>query len=110
MQWQACSIEVWYAGENYRIDNNSGGNPVYQILTDYQGNTTLGSAGGDGWLRFMQFEMDTRQIYFYTVNVHKTMASGSLEKAGPRFSRTAPVTSISRRASPTSPCLFRLRF
>jgi hypothetical protein len=69
-------------GENYRIDNNSGGNPVYQILTDYQGNTTLGSAGGDGWLRFMQFEMDTRQIYFYTVNVHKTMASGSVEKAG----------------------------
>jgi hypothetical protein len=69
-------------GENYRIDNNSGGNPVYQLLTDYQGNTTLGSAGGDGWLRFMQFEMDTQQIYFYTVNVHQTMAGGSLVKAG----------------------------
>jgi len=69
-------------GENYRIDMNSGGNPVYQLLTDYQGNKTLGSAGGDGWLRFMQFEMDTKQIYFYTVNVHKTIASSSLEKAG----------------------------
>lgn len=69
-------------GENYRIDNNAGGNPVYQLLSDYQGNTTLGSAGGDGWLRFMQFEMDTQQIYFYTVNVHKTIANGSLEKAG----------------------------
>lgn len=69
-------------GENYRIDMNSGGNPVYQLLTDYQGNRTLGSAGGDGWMRFMQFEMDTKQIYFYTVNVHQTVASGSIVKAG----------------------------
>lgn len=69
-------------GENYRIDVNAGGHPVYQVLSDYQGNTTLGSGGGDGWLRFMQFEMDTKQIYFYTVNVHETNASGSLVKAG----------------------------
>lgn len=69
-------------GENIRIDNNAAGNPVYQVLTDYQGNTTLGSGGGDGWLRFMQFDMDSNQIHFYTVNVHQTMANGSLVKAG----------------------------
>lgn len=69
-------------GENIRIDDNTGGNPVYQILTDYQGNTTLGSAGGDGWLRFMQFDLDSSQIHFYTVNTHLTISGSSLVKAG----------------------------
>ena len=30
-------------GENIRIDPNNYGNPVYQVLTDYQGNIILGS-------------------------------------------------------------------
>lgn len=59
-------------GQNRRIDLNDFGNPVYQLVQDYQGNTiglegTPGSAnGGAGWMRFMEFDADTQQIYFYT--------------------------------------------
>jgi hypothetical protein len=58
--------------ENIRIDNNVAGHPVYQVLTDYQGNT-LGAdgipgkdPGGEGWLRFMEFDMDAGIIHFTT--------------------------------------------
>jgi hypothetical protein len=53
-------------GDNIRIDNNVAGHPVYQILSDYQGNTKAGSKGGDGWFRFMEFDMDTNSIHCYT--------------------------------------------
>lgn len=69
-------------GENIRIDKNKAGHPVYQVLTDYQGNTTLGSRGGDGWYRFMQFDMESRHIHFYTLNAYKTMKSGPKTLAG----------------------------
>jgi len=69
-------------GENIRIDNNKAGNPVYQVLTDYQGNTTLGSGGGDGWYRFMQFDMDTKNIHFYTLNAYESLSSGQPVLAG----------------------------
>ena len=69
-------------GENIRIDKNKAGHPVYQVLTDYQGNTTLGSAGGDGWYRFMQFDMETDHIHFYTLNAHETMKTGRNALAG----------------------------
>ncbi|HVP12729.1 MAG TPA: metallophosphoesterase [Phycisphaerae bacterium] len=58
--------------ENIRIDNNDFGHPVYQVLTDYQGNTiglagTPGSdPGGAGWMRFMEFNLTTNTIHFYT--------------------------------------------
>jgi hypothetical protein len=58
--------------ENIRIDNNDAGHPVYQILTDYQGNTigpngVIGSdPGGDGWLRLMEFDTTTNTIHFVT--------------------------------------------
>ena len=55
-------------GENIRIDNNKDGHPVYQVLSDYQGNTSLGSGGGDGWYRFMQFDMAKNIIHFATYN------------------------------------------
>lgn len=51
--------------ENIRIDNNSAGHAVYQVLTDYQGNT-FNNPGGDGWLRFMEFYMDKKTIHFST--------------------------------------------
>jgi len=63
-------------GENIRIDNNNAGHPVYQILTDYQGNTTLGSGGGDGWYRFMQFDMDNNSIHFTTYNTYVNQYAG----------------------------------
>lgn len=59
-------------GENLRIDMNDAGYPVYQVLTDYQSNTVgpdgkAGSAtGGAGWLRFIEFDTDTRTMHFYT--------------------------------------------
>ena len=51
-------------GQSLRIDNNTSGNPVYQVLADYQ---VRGQAGldagrmrrvglGDGWLRLMRFD------------------------------------------------------
>lgn len=58
--------------ENIRIDDNDYGHPVYQILTDYQGNTvglagTPGSdPGGAGWMRFMEFDMTAGTIHSYT--------------------------------------------
>ena len=58
--------------ENIRIDNNASGHPVYQVLTDYQGNTLSAEGvpyknpGGDGWLRLMEFDMDAGTIHFST--------------------------------------------
>jgi hypothetical protein len=69
-------------GENIRIDNNNDGNPVYQVLSDYQGNTSLGSAGGDGWYRFMQFDLVSRKIHFYTLNAYETIKTGKKVLAG----------------------------
>lgn len=59
-------------GQNLRIDKNDVGYPVYQVLQDYQGNTLgkNGKAGSDnggaGWLRFIEFDTDTKKIHFYT--------------------------------------------
>lgn len=59
-------------GENLRIDHNDAGYPVYQVLQDYQGQSIgsdgkPGSAtGGAGWMRFIEFDTDTRKIHFYT--------------------------------------------
>lgn len=69
-------------GENVRIDKNNDGNPVYQVLTDYQGNTSLGSAGGDGWYRFMQFDLESRKIHFYTLNAYETIKTRQKVLAG----------------------------
>jgi hypothetical protein len=59
--------------ENIRIDKNNFGHPVYQVLTDYQNNTSGGSAGGDGWLRLMQFDLRHNTIHFMTYSpwLHK---------------------------------------
>jgi hypothetical protein len=75
-------------GENLRIDLNNDSNPVYQVLTDYQGNISLGSGslaengGGDGWYRFMQFDMESNKIHFYTLNAWETMKTGQQVLAG----------------------------
>lgn len=59
-------------GENFRVDANDAGYPVYQTVQDYQGNTigpdgTPESAtGGAGWLRFIEFDTDSRKIHYYT--------------------------------------------
>jgi hypothetical protein len=52
--------------ENIRIDKNNAGHPVYQILTDYQGNKKSTGIGGDGWLRLMEFDLQKKAIHFIT--------------------------------------------
>ena len=70
-------------GENIRIDKNNAGHNVYQVLSDYQGNTTLGSGGGDGWYRFMQFDMDTNHIHFTTYDTYVNQYAGqSIDSSG----------------------------
>lgn len=58
--------------QNVRIDLNEAGNAVYQVLTDYQGNTSA-SAGGDGWLRFITFDLDEGKVHFrtYSPTLHR---------------------------------------
>jgi hypothetical protein len=51
--------------ENLRLGMNDFGHTVIQVLTDFQ-NNTLASPGGDGWLRFMRFDMTDRTIHFTT--------------------------------------------
>jgi hypothetical protein len=61
-------------GQSLRIDNNRFGNPVYQVLSDYQGRGQAGidagdssaeSGGvvglGDGWYRLMHFDLAATQ-------------------------------------------------
>jgi hypothetical protein len=61
-------------GEIRRTDLNDFGHEVYQLVTDYQGNTvgikadgtSIADNGGAGWMRFMEFDTVTQQIHFYT--------------------------------------------
>ena len=51
-----------YPGEANRTDLNSCGQPVHQLLADYQSRAN----GGDGWLRYMTFKPAENKIYVYT--------------------------------------------
>ncbi|HEY5957982.1 MAG TPA: metallophosphoesterase, partial [Polyangiaceae bacterium] len=62
--WGA-SVNGVSKSENLRIDLNKAAHPVYQLLSDYQGNK-LGSSGGDGWLRLMEFDTRRNSIHFIT--------------------------------------------
>lgn len=59
-------------GEIRRTDLNDFGHEVYQVVSDYQGNTVgldgkPGSDnGGGGWMRFMEFDTEAQKIHFYT--------------------------------------------
>jgi hypothetical protein len=56
-------------GESRRTDLNIAGNPVHQLLADYQGRAN----GGDGWLRIMTFKPGEDKIYVETYSVTKNM-------------------------------------
>ena len=47
-----------YPGEGRLTSNNSCGQPVHQVLTDYQSRAN----GGDGWLRYYTFKPATNTI------------------------------------------------
>ncbi len=67
-------------GQSFRLDLNDAGNPVYQILADYQSRGQAGlDAGrtrrtglGDGWLRLMRFDFggDEARIRVRTYSSH----------------------------------------
>ena len=69
-------------GESMRVETNAAGRPVYQILTDYQGNTYDASGkagvypGGAGWLRLMTFDTEKRTIHFRTYSVELKRFAG----------------------------------
>ena len=90
------------AAENIRIDLNSAGNPVYQVVSDYQGNTTLGSAGGDGWYRFMQFDLTTGMIHFTTYNAYNGENAGVSGADDYSFSQTPLFSDFSLAIPPRS--------
>ncbi|MBN2217268.1 MAG: metallophosphoesterase [Pirellulales bacterium] len=46
-------------GEALHVATNTAGNPVYEVLGDYQ---DLEPDGGNGWLRKLQFSPDTNEI------------------------------------------------
>ncbi|TNF90969.1 MAG: serine/threonine protein phosphatase [Gammaproteobacteria bacterium] len=75
-------------GQGFRVDANLDGNPVYQVLADYQarGQTAL-QAGrrkrvgvGDGWLRLMTFDFaaSPAQITIKTFSSHYGQYSSDL--------------------------------
>ena len=83
-------------GENLRIDNNAFGHPVYQVLSDYQGNTfdvngTPGVlTGGAGWLRLMTFDTQSRTIHFQTYSSELDEYAGV--DGGPTFNLPASMS------------------
>ena len=50
------------SGENKRIDNNTAGNPVQQVVIDYQNKNN----GGDGMLKIITFDPEKDKVYFQT--------------------------------------------
>lgn len=69
-------------GENLRTDLNAAGHPVYQVLSDYEGNTvnadgTVGTlAGGAGWLRLLTFDTMAGTIHFQTFSTEMNENAG----------------------------------
>ncbi len=68
-------INGHYPGEANRTDNNSCGDPVHQLESDYQSRTN----GGDGWLRYMTFEPSQNQIEVYTYSPTRNAGAGEFE-------------------------------
>ena len=70
-------------GQAFRVDQNANGNPVYQILADYQDRwQSAKDAGivanngslsvGDGWFRLLDFDMTGRNpsVHVHTYSTH----------------------------------------
>jgi hypothetical protein len=72
-----------YHGEARRNDNNSCGEPVHQILADYQDDPN----GGDGWLRMMTFRPELNQVDVITYSPTATNSTRDPDHDG--FEETA---------------------
>ena len=72
-----------YPGEGRRTDNNVCGDPVHQVLSDYQERAN----GGDGWLRIMSFKPSEDRIDVQTFT--PVLGGGQFETdANSQFSLT----------------------
>ena len=96
-----CNIDFvlngHYHGEARRNDLNSCGEPVHQILADYQDDPN----GGDGWLRMMTFRPELNQVDVITYSPTETNSTrdpdhdGFEETAAGQFS--LPVQHVGQR-------------
>jgi VCBS repeat-containing protein len=68
-------INGHYPGEGRRTDLNDCGQPVHQILMDYQSRAN----GGDGWLRYFTFKPSENKIYAYTYSPTRNGGLGEFE-------------------------------
>ena len=68
-------INGHYPGEGRRTDLNNCGQPVHQVLTDYQDRAN----GGDGWLRYYTFKPSENKIYAYTYSPTRNGGNGEFE-------------------------------
>ena len=68
-------INGHYPGEGRRTDLNNCGQPVHQVLTDYQSRAN----GGDGWLRYYTFKPSENKIYAYTYSPTRSAGAGEFE-------------------------------
>ena len=68
-------INGHYPGEGRRTDLNACGQPVHQVVMDYQSRAN----GGDGWLRYFTFKPSENKIYAYTYSPTRNNGLGEFE-------------------------------
>ena len=68
-------INGHYPGEGRRTDLNNCGQPVHQVLMDYQDRANA----GDGWLRYFTFKPSQNKIYAYTYSPTRNGGAGDFE-------------------------------
>lgn len=56
------TVNGHHHGSTHRVKQNAAGNPVLQMLVDYQS----GYHGGNGWMRFAEFDEADEMISFKT--------------------------------------------
>jgi len=68
-----CGHDDQVDGKQYRVDNNVAGQPVHQILSDFQNHSSLSGVKGDGWLRIFRFVPAEDKVYVdtYSTFAHK---------------------------------------
>ena len=99
-------ISGHYPGESRRTDLNACGQPVHQVMTDYQGR----AHGGNGWLRYYVFQPSRNTVaaftYSPTLNQFEEDADSRFaldyEMGGVAFSVIATETNISSGSESTA--------
>ena len=81
-----------YSGEAQRTDLNTCGEPVHQLLADYQNRT----GGGDGWLRYMTFRPADNEVDVFTYSPTTNNGVGAYESdAGSEFTLAYDMSDLS---------------